>query len=146
MAVYQNADEAKQIFDDLFERIIALEESNQLFSAANAVLGVVYNNPDYFIAGKPHLDGVNLIIQADPAAAIAVLHRESRPVDIEIRMSADTGHTFWKNELNFPVAMMKGKVKIKGPSDVVMKLLPAVLPGQGLYPAVLKDHNRQDLI
>ncbi|MCW2602808.1 MAG: ABC-type dipeptide transport system, periplasmic component [Pseudonocardiales bacterium] len=28
-------------------------------------------NPDYFIAGKPHLDGVNLIIQADPAAAIA---------------------------------------------------------------------------
>ncbi|MCU1688348.1 MAG: peptide transporter substrate-binding protein, partial [Jatrophihabitantaceae bacterium] len=28
-------------------------------------------NPDYFIAGKPHLDGVNLIIQSDPAAAIA---------------------------------------------------------------------------
>jgi putative sterol carrier protein len=133
MAVYQNADEAKQIFDDLFERIIALEESNQLFSAANAVLGVVYNNPDYFIA----IDGTQ---------SPAVLHRESRPVDIEIRMSADTGHTFWKNELNFPVAMMKGKVKIKGPSDVVMKLLPAVLPGQGLYPAVLKDHNRQDLI
>ncbi|MDQ1489789.1 MAG: hypothetical protein QOJ23_2303 [Actinomycetota bacterium] len=133
MAVYQNPDEAKQIFDDLFERIIALEESNQLFSAANAVLGVVYNNPDYFIA----IDGTQ---------SPAVLHRESRPVDIEIRMSADTGHTFWKNELNFPVAMMKGKVKIKGPSDVVMKLLPAVLPGQGLYPAVLKDHNRQDLI
>jgi hypothetical protein len=42
--------------------------------------------------------------------------------------------------------MMKVKVKIKGPSDVVMKLLPAVMPGQGLYPAVLKDHNRQDLI
>ena len=26
-------------------------------------------NADYFIAGKPHVDGVNLIIQADPAAA-----------------------------------------------------------------------------
>ena len=28
-------------------------------------------NPDYFIAGKPHVDQVNLVIQADPASAIA---------------------------------------------------------------------------
>jgi peptide/nickel transport system substrate-binding protein len=28
-------------------------------------------NPDYFIEGKPYLDGVNLIVQGDPAAAIA---------------------------------------------------------------------------
>ena len=133
MGVYSNAEEARSIFDDLFERIVGLEESNRMFSAANAVLGVFYTDPDYFIA----IDGTQ---------TPAVLHKESRPVDIEIRMSADTGHKFWKNELNFPVAMMKGKAKVKGPSDVVMKLLPAVLPGQGLYPAVLKDHNREDLI
>jgi len=133
VGVYQNGEEAKAVFDDLFGRIIELEESNKLFSGANAVLGVFYTDPDYFVA----IDGTQ---------TPAVLHFEPRPVDIEIRMSADTGHKFWKNELNFPVAMMKGKAKVKGPSDVVMKLLPAVLPGQGLYPAVLKDHDREDLI
>ncbi|MCW2604282.1 MAG: ABC-type dipeptide transport system, periplasmic component [Pseudonocardiales bacterium] len=30
-------------------------------------------NPDYFIAGKPHLDGYKVLIMADPAAAIAAL-------------------------------------------------------------------------
>ncbi|MCW2603502.1 MAG: ABC-type dipeptide transport system, periplasmic component [Pseudonocardiales bacterium] len=33
-------------------------------------------NPDYFVAGKPHLDGVNLIIQSDPAAAIAAFRTQ----------------------------------------------------------------------
>jgi putative sterol carrier protein len=133
MGVYGNVDEAKAVFDDLFGRILGLEESNRLFSDANAVLGIFYTDPEYFVA----IDGTKT-----PAELV----KEPRPVDIEIRMSADTGHKFWKNELNFPVAMMKGKVKVKGPSDVVMKLLPAVLPGQGLYAAVLKDHGREELI
>ena len=33
-------------------------------------------NPDYFVAGKPHLDGVRLIIQSDPAAAIAAFRTQ----------------------------------------------------------------------
>ena len=37
-------------------------------------------NPDYFVAGKPHLDGVNLIIQADPASAIAAFRTEQLDV------------------------------------------------------------------
>ncbi|MCU1689980.1 MAG: ABC-type dipeptide transport system, periplasmic component [Pseudonocardiales bacterium] len=37
-------------------------------------------NPDYFIAGKPHLDGVNVVIQADPAAAIAAFR--TKQIDV----------------------------------------------------------------
>ena len=30
-------------------------------------------NPNYFVAGKPHLDGVNIVIMADPASQLAAL-------------------------------------------------------------------------
>jgi peptide/nickel transport system substrate-binding protein len=33
-------------------------------------------NPDYFIEGKPHVDQVNLVIQADPASAIAAFRTQ----------------------------------------------------------------------
>ena len=33
-------------------------------------------NTNYFIAGKPHLDGIRLIIQSDPAAAIAAFRTQ----------------------------------------------------------------------
>ncbi|HEV7685615.1 MAG TPA: SCP2 sterol-binding domain-containing protein, partial [Acidimicrobiia bacterium] len=73
-------------------------------------------------------------------------HDPGTKVDIEIRMSSDTAHTFWKGELNFPVAMMKGKAKIKGPSDKAMKLLPALEPGFELYRQILKERGREDLV
>jgi putative sterol carrier protein len=127
MGVFSDAAEAKEVFDTLFERVIAIKESNKQFSAANAVLGVFYSDPEYFVA----IDGTK--------APTVLVHDPETKVDIEIRMSADTAHTFWKGELNFPVAMMKGKVKIKGPSATVTKLLPAVAPGHEVYPQVLKE-------
>jgi putative sterol carrier protein len=95
------------------------------------VLGVYYTDPAYFIA----IDGTQspAVLAYDP----------DTKVDIEVRMSADTAHTFWKGELNFPVAMMKGKAKIKGPSDKAMQLLPALDPGFELYPQILKECGRE---
>jgi putative sterol carrier protein len=134
MGVFNDAAEAKEVFDTLFERILEIDDSNKQFSATNAVLGVYYSNPDYFVA----IDGTKspTVLNHDPDAK----------VDIEIRMSSDTAHTFWKGDLNFPVAMMKGKVKIKGPSATVMKLLPAVAPGHEIYPAIWKERGREDAL
>lgn len=134
MGVFNDEAEAKEVFDTLFERILAIETSNQQFSAANAVLGVFYSDPGYYVA----IDGTEspAILTHDPTAK----------ADIEIRMSSDTAHTFWKGDLNFPVAMMKGKVKIKGPSATVMKLLPAVAPGHEIYPTIWKERGREDAL
>jgi putative sterol carrier protein len=134
MAVYTDAEEAKQIFDELWQGILAVESSNQQFAGAGVVLGVYYTDPAYFVA----IDGTR---------SPAVLTDEpDTKVDIEVRMSADTAHTFWKGELNFPVAMMKGKAKIKGPSDKAMTLLPALQPGFELYRQILKEHGREDAL
>lgn len=131
MSVYSDPAEAKEIFDSLWQGILAVESSNQQFSGAGVVLGVYYTDPAYFIA----IDGTQspAVLAYDP----------DTKVDIEVRMSADTAHTFWKGELNFPVAMMKGKAKIKGPSDKAMQLLPALEPGFELYPQILKERGRE---
>ncbi|MEW6470782.1 MAG: SCP2 sterol-binding domain-containing protein [Actinomycetota bacterium] len=136
MGVFKDEAEAREVFDTMFERILAIEESNKQFSATNAVLGVYY--PD---------DGWTYTVNIDGTQSPTVLnHDPDAKVDIEIRMSTDTAHTFWKGDLNFPVAMMKGKVKIKGPSATVMKLLPAVAPGHEIYPAILKERGREDAL
>ena len=134
MGVFKDEAEAKEVFDALFRRILEVDDSNKKFSATNAVLGVYYTGPDYFVA----IDGTKspTVLERDP----------STKVDIEIRMSSDTAHTFWKGDLNFPVAMMKGKVKVKGPSATVMKLLPAVAPGHEIYPSVWKERGREDAL
>lgn len=133
-SIFKDSAEAKAIFDELFQQILAIEESNRQFSATNAVLGVFYSDPEYFVA----FDGTKTptVLSWDPG-----IHS-----DIEIRMSCDTAHTFWKGDLNFPVAMMKGKVKIKGPSATVMKLLPAVAPGHEIYPKIVKERGREDAL
>ena len=134
MAVYTAPAEAKTIFDALWRGIVAVDASNQQFSAAGVVLGVYYTDPGYFVA----IDGTR-------SPAELVFDPDTK-VDIEVRMSADTAHTFWKGELNFPVAMMKGKAKIKGPSDKAMKLLPALEPGFELYRQIVKEHGREDAL
>jgi len=134
MAVYTDPAQAKEVFDALWQGILAVESSNEQFAAAGVVLGVYYTDPAYFVA----IDGT-----ASPAVLVS---DPDTKVDLEVRMSADTAHTFWKGELNFPVAMMKGKAKIKGPSDKAMKLLPALEPGFELYGRIVKEHGREDAL
>ncbi len=134
MTVYTDQAEAKKIFDELWQGILAIESSNQQFTGTGVVVGVYYTEPAYFIA----IDGTT-------SPAVLVDDPDTK-VDLEVRMSADTAHTFWKGELNFPVAMMKGKAKIKGPSDKAMALLPALQPGFELYIGILKEHGREDTL
>jgi len=135
MPAFNDADEAKKAFDTLFERILEIPASNEQFSATGAVLGVIYSNPDYFVA----IDGTQ-------SPTVLEHDRDKIKLDIEIIMSSDTANTFWKGDLNFPVAMMKGKVKIKGPSATVMKLLPAVAPGHEIYPGILKEQGLEQAL
>lgn len=127
MGVFKSEAEAKAAFDKLFEAILELEEPNKRASDANVVLALRYSDPSYFGA----IDGTK-----SPAV---LSHDPDIKADIEISMSSDTAHTFWKGELNFPVALMKGKVKIKGSAATVMRLLPTVTPGYQIYPRLIQE-------
>ena len=72
-------------------------------------------------------------------------HPELRP-DIEMSMKADVAHQFWHGKVNLMVALARRQIVAKGPIPKILKLLPAVEPMYEMYPRILHDLGRDDLI
>jgi len=58
-------------------------------------------------------------------------------------MSADDGHKFWLGELNIPMAMARGKVKVGGPVGKLLRLLPAMQPAFTIYRTFLQERGQE---
>lgn len=98
----------------------------------------------------------------DPESAITVDAKTPAPDDqyfqiytgfeppvepgIVMDMSADIAHLFWLGKVNLTAALTRGQMKVRGPLQQVMKLLPAITPAYKMYPEYLKskglDHLR----
>jgi len=66
--------------------------------------------------------------------------------DVEMILSSDTAHKFWMETLNVPLAIAGRKIIPKGSVQKALKLIPALKPAFALYPEVLKDAGREDLL
>ena len=67
-------------------------------------------------------------------------------IDIEMSMKADVAHQFWHGKVNLMAALTRRQIVAKGPIPKILKLLPAVEPMYEMYPRVLKELGREDLI
>lgn len=65
---------------------------------------------------------------------------------VEMRMKADVGHRFWHGKVNLMAALTRRQIIAKGPIPVILKLLPAVEPMYEMYPRILRELGREDLI
>ena len=66
--------------------------------------------------------------------------------DIEMSMKADVAHSFWHGKINLMAALARRQIIAKGPIPKILKLRPAVEPMYEMYPRILRDINRTDLI
>ena len=66
--------------------------------------------------------------------------------DIEMTMKADIAHQFWHGKVNLMAALARRQIIAKGPIPKILKLLPAVEPMYEMYPRILHDLGRDDLI
>ncbi len=66
--------------------------------------------------------------------------------DVEMILSSQTSHLFWMEELNVPLAIASRKIIAKGSIQKALKLLPALKPAFALYPGVLEEAGRHDLL
>jgi 2-oxoisovalerate dehydrogenase E1 component len=71
--------------------------------------------------------------------------KEVQP-DVEMILSTQTSHLFWMEDLNVPMAIASRKIIPKGSVQKALKLLPALKPAFVIYPEVLKDFGRDDLL
>lgn len=66
--------------------------------------------------------------------------------DIEMSMKADIAHQFWHGKVNLMAALTRRQIVARGPIPKILKLLPAVEPMYHMYPRLLREMGREDLV
>ncbi|MEI7643509.1 MAG: hypothetical protein WCJ55_04280 [Chloroflexales bacterium] len=66
--------------------------------------------------------------------------------DVEMTMKSDVAHQFWHGRVNLMTALARRQIIAKGPIPKILKLLPAVEPVYAIYPVMLREIGRGDLV
>lgn len=66
--------------------------------------------------------------------------------DVEMSMKASVAHQFWHGKINLMAALARRQIVARGPIPKILKLLPVVEPMYDMYPRILRDLGRADLV
>jgi hypothetical protein len=84
----------------------------------------------------------------DPPAAFLLAHGDVRlgahhdPADVEVALDAETAHRIWTNRLSIGEAAIRGLVKARGRTALLMQQLPALLqPSHAIYAELCRAHG-----
>jgi hypothetical protein len=85
---------------------------------------------------------------SQPGAYFDVLWGEDTGLkpDVQMSMKADVAHQFWHGKINLMAALARRQIIAKGPIPKILKLLPAVEPMYQMYPRLLREIGRTDLV
>ncbi len=136
MAVYKDKQELQAILSRLWERIFNTASIVEKLADLSLVVEFRFTDIEtrmFIAAGGGHREVI-----WDPETPIKA--------DVEMILAADTGHAFWMEELNVPLALASRKIVAKGSVQKALKLLPALKPAFAIYPQVLAEMGRQDLL
>lgn len=136
MKPYKDKDEFVRIMSELWERISKTPEI--VHAVAGVKLIAKFHYTDYDTDLYIDISGDTPRYYWDPADKVAA--------DVEMILTSDTGHAFWMEDLNVPLAIAGRKIIAKGSLQKALKLLPALKPSFAMYPPVLKDMGRADLL
>jgi hypothetical protein len=142
MAVFKNIDELRTCFGRLFDEAQRDSRIAPKIKDSHLVIQFRYDDPAAVVtinaAASPSQNGTyfNVTWVEDPNV---------RP-DIEMSMKADVAHSFWHGKVNLMAALARRQIIAKGPIPKILKLLPAVEPMYEMYPRILHDLGRDDLI
>ncbi|HMO55904.1 MAG TPA: hypothetical protein PKA05_17560 [Roseiflexaceae bacterium] len=129
-------------------------------------LGRLYDQASHDSRIAPKIRDAHLVIQfryAEPAAVVTInaAAPPSQPTsyfdvlwgdqtglmpDVEMSMKADIAHQFWHGKVNLMTALARRQIIARGPIPKIIRLLPAVEPMYEMYPRLLEQIGRSDLI
>ena len=136
MTPFQDKAEMVRILTALWDRIFATPEI--VGSITGTKLVAKFRIPDF--EAELFID-----IASDPPRFFWDPDEEAR-FDVEMILSSGTCHRFWMERLNIPLALASRKVIAKGSIQKALKLLPALKPAFSLYPGILGEQGRSDLL
>ncbi|NIJ09679.1 putative sterol carrier protein [Saccharomonospora amisosensis] len=133
MGVFKDEAEVHKYIGGVFEKGLADPKIGPKLSGSGVILQITYTDPDAVVT----VDMPNGKVYAGAS--------DLKPV-VELFMTADDGNRFWLGELNLATALAKGKVRAKGPTSKVLKLVPAAKSLFPTYREMLEADGRQDLL
>lgn len=134
MAIFADAEELYRYIGGVFRLGGEDPELGPQFADSGVVLRVTYTDPDAVIT----VDLPNLAVYTGAGTGPAP--------NVEMFMSADTGHRFWLGKVNLTFAMAKGQVRARGSLPKILKLVPASKALFPKYADLLRADGREDLL
>src|SRR5215475_857671 len=142
MAVFKNYDDLHSCMGRLYDDSKRDARIAPKIKDSNLVIQFRYDEPRAIVtinaAAPPSQEGAYFDVLWGDIAGL-------KP-DVEMSMKADVAHSFWHGKVNLMAALARRQIIAKGPIPKILKLLPAVEPMYEMYPRILRDMNRTDLI
>ena len=134
---FTDADQFQDTLGVFLAKVMEDPTVGKAFAATGALVKIVFDDPDT----------VMWIDCRVPTPVVTCdAHAHTSEPDLMLTMSADNGHRFWLGKLSLPVALTSRKVKVKGPANMLMRLLPALKPVFSQYEQFLLERGRSDLL
>ena len=141
MAVFKDSDELRKYMGRLYDEAKRDSRIAPKIKASHLVIQFRYDEPHAIVtinaAAPPSQDGAYFDVLWDDVPL--------KP-DVEMRMKADVAHKFWHGKINLMAAIATRQIIPKGPIPKILKLLPAVEPMYEMYPRLLREMDRADLV
>jgi hypothetical protein len=142
MAIFKSFDELHTCFGRLYDDAKRDSRIAPKIKDSHLVIQFRYDDPHAVVtinaAAPPTQDGAYFDVLWGDTTGL-------KP-DIEMTMKADVAHQFWHGKVNLMAALARRQIIAKGPIPKILKLLPAVEPMYEMYPHILHDLGRDDLI
>jgi putative sterol carrier protein len=142
MAVFKSYDELHTYFSRLYDEAKTDSRVAPKIKDSNLVIQFRYDDPKAVVtinaAAPPTQENAYFdVLWGDDTGL--------KP-DVEMSMKADVAHQFWHGKVNLMAALARRQIVAKGPIPKILKLLPAVEPMYEMYPRILRDMGREDII
>jgi len=119
---------ALELFGDLWKRMIKEGVFGKELKEKGITILFVVNDPD-------------VVMYVDENGPLFGEEAQKKTPLVTMKMSGDSVHKFWLNQLNIPKALALRQVIAKGPVNKVLQVLPLLKPGKEMYPTYCKKYN-----
>ena len=138
---FQNKDEFVDIFSTFYDILKFDKKVGTRLAASRIIVRFEYSDPDAWCtidaSRKPQ----------EPGAYAAFVWDSPEPEpEVIFHVTADFAHRFWHGKENALLSAATGKIRASGNTAKALAILPAFKPAYRLYPRVLKQIGRADLV
>jgi hypothetical protein len=140
MSYFKSQDEMYSIQRAFFDRVARDPEIGPQLQKSKLVIRFKVHDPDGVVT-------INCRDIPEEGKYFVTVFGESdlRP-DLTLVSSADIGHEFWQGKVGIVTSLLSGKTRAEGDVSQAVKFMPVLKPIFAIYPQVLKDLGRADLI